>query len=469
MFFRRLNWNVVGWFRTVSIISAAVILAGLLFMGYHWYKDGSPLRLGLSFTGGTDVTVKFSQPATKEKIAAALGTINVSDARINTLSKSGETPGERWTVETQTDFGNDSAPLWKALGTVAPVDRAASSISAVGPSLSHEYLLNAIKALVIAIAIQFLYIAFRFGWNLIFGWVCVLALTRDSLMMIGIYAIAGKRVDDAFLAAVLTVIGYSVMDTIVILDRIRENVKLMDGKPFDEIVNTSILQTMTRSVNTLATVVITLVALISFGGASLQNFAFALLVGICSGGYHSIFYSAPLVAVLQKRAKRSSIFRRSSLAPQPKTVAASRGGAAGAVAAQRDREAVAAARRARRELERQGASRRTTPPPRYKRTRQEQIDYDQLENRNFGAELPRAAQPEPRLADGEIDPLDAQAMGLHDEAAELGHEEIRLNLGDDEPRADGEIRLNLDSPVATPAASPVTTPTAAEPEHKPVP
>ena len=285
-------------------------------------------------------------------------------------------------------------------------------------------------------------------------------MVRDSLMMIGIYAIAGRRVDDAFLAAVLTVIGYSVMDTIVILDRIRENVKLMDGKPFDEIVNTSILQTMTRSVNTLATVVITLVALLAFGGASLQNFAFALLVGICSGGYHSIFYSAPLVAVLQKRVTKrgGGIFRRSSLAAQPKTVAAARGGAAGAAAAQRDREAIAAARRARRELERQGASRRTTPPPpRYKRA-QQQVDYEKLENRNFGAELPRKPEappePEPHAADGEIDPLDAQAMGLHDEAAELGHEAITLDLGDDEHTADGELKVDLDKPA---------------PEHKPVP
>ena len=102
----------------------------------------------------------------------------------------------------------------------------------------------------------------------------------------------------------LTVIGYSVMDTIVILDRIRENTKLMAGEPYDKIVNTSILQTMTRSVNTLATVVITLVALLALGGASLQNFAFALLVGICSGGYHSIFYSAPLVVRLRERQLR---------------------------------------------------------------------------------------------------------------------------------------------------------------------
>jgi preprotein translocase SecF subunit len=434
MFFRRLNWNVVGWFRTVSAISYVVIGLGIAMMIYNVVKTGEPLRLGLSFTGGTDYTVKFTKPVTQDAIVAALAGIKVTDAQINTLSKPGEPPNERWTIETQTDFGNNSTALKGALSAVAPIDVNSSEISTVGPSLSHEYLLNAIKALVIAISIQFLYIAFRFGWNLIFGWVCVVALVRDSLTMIGIYAIAGKRVDDAFLAAVLTVIGYSVMDTIVILDRIRENVKLMDGQPFDTIVNTSILQTMTRSVNTLATVVITLVALLAFGGASLQNFAFALLVGICSGGYHSIFFSAPLVAVLQKRAKRSSIFRRSSLAAQPRSVAAARGVAASAASAQRDREQIAAARRARRELERQGASRRTTQPPRYRRSQQE-IDFEKLENRNFGAELPRKPEPEPADAEAEmVDPLDAQALGLHDEAAELGHEEIRLNLGD-EPAA----------------------------------
>jgi preprotein translocase SecF subunit len=446
MFFRRLNWNVVGWFRIVSAISYVVIGLGIAMMIYNVVKTGEPLRLGLSFTGGTDVTVKFTKPVTQSAVAAALTGIKVTDAQVNTLSKPGEPANERWTIETQTDFGNNSTQLWSALGAVAPVDRTGSQISTVGPSLSHEYLLNAIKALVIAISIQFLYIAFRFGWNLIFGWVCVVALVRDSLTMIGIYAIAGKRVDDAFLAAVLTVIGYSVMDTIVILDRIRENVKLMDGQPFDTIVNTSILQTMTRSVNTLATVVITLVALLAFGGASLQNFAFALLVGICSGGYHSIFFSAPLVAVLQKRAKRSSIFRRSSLSAQPKSVAAARGAAANSAAAQRDREQIAAARRARRELERQGASRRTTQPPRYRRSQQE-IDFEKLENRNFGAQLPRKPEPEAAAAEPEmVDPLDAQALGLHDEAAELGHEEIRLNLGDD------------------PA-----TPEPAAPEHKTIP
>ena len=182
----------------------------------------------------------------------------------------------------------------------------------------------------------------------------IIALVRDSAMMIGIYSLANKRVDDAFLAAVLTVIGYSVMDTIVILDRIRENTKIMAGEPFDKIVNTSILQTMTRSVNTLATVVITLVALLAFGGASLQNFAFALLVGICSGGYHSIFYSAPLVAAFQKTLGARAALRRAARSKRSRARSPRR---ARKRARDADRAEILAARKARRERERQSSRR----------------------------------------------------------------------------------------------------------------
>jgi preprotein translocase SecF subunit len=426
MFFRRLNWNVVGWFNIVSGISYAIIFAGIATMIFHWATTGSALRFGLSFTGGTDVTVKFARPAEKDAVTKALATLGVTDAQINTLTKPGEPVGERYTIETQRDFGNNSAPLWVALGSVATVDRAQSSISAVGPSLSHEYLFNAIKALVIAIGIQFVYIAFRFGWNYIFGLVTIVALLRDSAMMIGIYAMANKRVDDAFLAAVLTVIGYSVMDTIVILDRIRENTKLMAGEPFDKIVNTSILQTMTRSVNTLATVVITLVALLAFGGASLQNFAFALLVGICSGGYHSIFYSAPLVAVFQKRFGRAAALRRASL-DQPRTVAEARAQAKSDV----DRAEILAARKSRKERERQAALRASsTGPVRYRKRREESPAVGTVESEaeleaELDAELERGRELE---AESQIDPLDAQNLGLHERDYELGHEAIRMDL-----------------------------------------
>jgi preprotein translocase SecF subunit len=453
MFFRNLNWNVVGWLRTVSIVSYAIIALGIASMVYHWVTTGSPLRLGLSFTGGTDVTVKYDRPVDRDAIVRALVPIGVTDAQVNTLTKPGEPPGERFTLETQKDFGNGSGPLWAALGTLGHVDRASSEISAVGPSLASEYLLNALKALVIAIGIQFVYIAFRFGWNYIFGLVTIIALVRDSAMMIGIYSIADKRVDDAFLAAVLTVIGYSVMDTIVILDRIRENTNLMAGEPFDKIVNTSILQTMTRSVNTLATVVVTLVALLAFGGASLQNFAFALLVGICSGGYHSIFYSAPLVASFQKRLGARASMRRSSLEAQPRTIAEARAQARTDL----DRAEILAQRKARKERDRQSSRRTPSAPPKYKRRRIDTsngIGIIEPETEQVELEADEAyihEQDESFVHEHEaMDPLDAQNLGLHDAAYDLGHEEIRLNLGDDEPTESHPPAHDGDPPRETP-------------------
>jgi preprotein translocase SecF subunit len=426
VFFRKLNWNVVGWFKIVSAISYTIIAAGAIMIAYNWFAHGYPIKLGLSFTGGTDVTVKYNQPVTSEKIKAALATVGVTDAQVNTLQKTGESADERFTISTQVDFGDQTGKLWNALGVVAPVDRGQSQIESVGPSLSHEYLIKALEALVIAISIQFLYIAFRFGWNYIFGQVVVIALVRDAAMMIGIYALAQKRADDAFLAAVLTVIGYSVMDTIVILDRIRENVKLMPNEPYDKIVNSSILQTMTRSFNTLATVVITLVALLAFGGASLQNFAFALLVGICSGGYHSIFYSAPLVYVMREREQRRTAKRRTrerADAERPRTVAEAREQAARGMS----RDQILAARRERRAREKV-SGRPAGGPARYRKKSQP------------GAPVATSLEDE-QLYDesGEIDPLDAQRAGLHDAELELGHEEIHFDL-DDEPETSGEAQ-----------------------------
>lgn len=420
MLFRRLNWNIVGWFRIVSTISYLIIAAGVAAMIYHGFSGGDGfhanrmLRLGLSFTGGTDIQVKFTQPTTSDKVKAALSNLGLTEESVTTANADGKT----FIIQTQTAYANDSAPLWNALNTVAPVDRAASQITAVGPSLGREYLTKALWALVIALSIQFIYIAFRFGWNYIFGLVTVIALVRDAAMMIGIYAIADRRADDAFLAAVLTVIGYSVMDTIVILDRIRENTKLMAGAPYATIVNESIKQTMTRSFNTLATVVITLVALLALGGASLKNFAFALLVGICSGGYHSIFYSAPLVLGFRKRQLDAAAKRRRAGLAQDRTVTArsrsestalqSRSGAA--------REDIVAARRDRRQKAK--AARNVTPvaPQRYRKKRADAVSGVALE--------------EPYAGEEGIDPLDAQQAGLHDAALEQGHEEIALNLDD---------------------------------------
>jgi preprotein translocase SecF subunit len=432
MLFRRLNWNIVGWFRIVSTISYIIIAIGFGSMIYNGFKGGNGfqpshmLRLGLSFTGGTDIDVQFAQPTTTDKVRAALSGLGLNDESVTTAG----TDGKGFVIQTQSAYANDSAPLWNALTTVAPVDRAASQITAVGPSLGREYLTKAIWALIIALGIQFLYIAFRFGWNYIFGLVTVIALVRDAAMMIGIYALADRRADDAFLAAVLTVIGYSVMDTIVILDRIRENTKLMAGQPYERIVNESIKQTMTRSFNTLATVIITLVALLALGGASLKNFAFALLVGICSGGYHSIFFSAPLVLGYRKRQLEAAAKRRRAELSQDRTgTARSRSESSslqsrGAV----PREDIVAARRERRQKAKAARTASPAPAQRYRKRRSDDAQS-------------AVALEEPFVAGEEqeqIDPLDAQEAGLHDAALEQGHEEISLNFEDAEEHREGD-------------------------------
>jgi preprotein translocase SecF subunit len=423
--FRRLNWNIVGWFRIVSTISYLVIALGLGSMIYHGFQGGQGfqpahmLRLGLSFTGGTDIAVKFTRPTTADAVKNALAGLGLSEESVTTAG----TDGTGFVVQTQTPFANDSAPMWNALNTVAPVDRATSSITAVGPSLGREYLIKALWALIIALGIQFLYIAFRFGWNYIFGLVTVIALVRDAAMMIGIYALADKRADDAFLAAVLTVIGYSVMDTIVILDRIRENTKLMAGAAYDVIVNESIKQTMTRSFNTLATVVITLVALLALGGASLKNFAFALLVGIISGGYHSIFFSAPLVLNFRKRQLAAAMQRRRAGLASDRT-ATSRSHAESAALQSRGgvpREDIVAARRERRQKAKSARAVAPAAPARYRKKRDDAGGAVAVEEAYSGETET-------------IDPLDAQNAGLHEAAFEQGHEEIKLNLDEyDEP------------------------------------
>jgi len=222
----------------------------------------------------------------------------------------------------------------------------------------------------------------------------------------------------------------------VILDRIRENVKVMAGQPYDRIVNTSILQTMTRSFNTLATVVVTLVALLAFGGASLQNFAFALLVGICSGGYHSIFYSAPLVNVLRERQLKSAAHRRQlqrdAALERPRTVAEAREQSARTGLS---REEILAARRERRK--KTDVRPVSSGPARYRRKRSAQPPQDGRPA--FESQYDDPVDDERESESFEVDPLDAQQAGLHDEALALGHEEITLNFDDAENTEGHEV------------------------------
>ncbi|HET9342608.1 MAG TPA: protein translocase subunit SecF [Candidatus Eremiobacteraceae bacterium] len=368
MFFRKLNWDIVGQRNIWFAISGAIIVAGIIALFVH-----HGLKLGLSFTGGTTIDVKFRAPVTETNIRQALGAIDLSG--VNSSDKAQyagfveNSEGIQLASKPEDKLQNDRAvislqgtvpdpgPVFNALDKAGlQVDRAQSQVTAVGPSLSQEYLKKSLWALVIALVLQLLYIAFRFGNQLRYGVIADLALIHDVLVMVGIYAIANRPADDAFLAALLTVIGYSVMDSIVIFDRIRENTKLMTDVPYDKMVNTSLLQTMTRSVNTLATVLITLFALYFFGGDTLKNFAFALIVGVTSGAYSSIFIASPLLVLWKNANDRSRSARRAAIASSPQPAKPSGTPSAAATPTRRVPPKV---------------KRQSAPPPRYRRKRDE--------------------------------------------------------------------------------------------------
>ena len=183
----------------------------------------------------------------------------------------------------------------------------------IGPSVGSELAKKALLAIVVALILQLIYITIRFNRQARYGITAVLSLVHDLVVMFGVYAIAGREIDSPFVAALLTVIGYSVMDSIIIFDRIRENLRLHRKESYEYVVNLSINQSMTRSVNTLLTVLMTLFALYFFGGETLKNFAFALIIGCSVGAYSSIFLSAPMVVWADeyvKREKKEQIERK---------------------------------------------------------------------------------------------------------------------------------------------------------------
>lgn len=179
-------------------------------------------------------------------------------------------------------------------------------IASIGPTVTGELRQHAYTAMGVALVVQAFYIFLRFGFQWRYGIAADIAICHDIIIMVGLYSLAGRQLDSPFVAALLTVAGYSIMDSVVIFDRIRENDHYYAGKkPFAEVVNESVNQTMSRSVNTTLTVLITLVAIYFFGGSTLQNFAFALLVGITSGAYSSVFVAAPAIILIDRYFKSS--------------------------------------------------------------------------------------------------------------------------------------------------------------------
>lgn len=280
--------NIVGKRKLWFALSLLIVIPGLISMLYRWSAFGMPLNLGIDFTGGNLFNIEFQKGVTVSEIREALGTIDLDKSQI-------QMSGERGVVlrtELLDDVRQDKM-LSTLQDKIGPIDKDKLSSNKVGPVIGKELTQKAIFALLIASVLMVVYITLRFEFR--FAIAAIIALLHDVLVTLGLFSIFWWEVDSAFVAAILTIIGYSINDTIVIFDRIRENLKRRKKTDnLESMVNESIMQTLTRSINTVLTVVFVLVALLLFGGPTIKNFSLALLIGVVSGAYSSIFNASPM-------------------------------------------------------------------------------------------------------------------------------------------------------------------------------
>ncbi|MFD9043961.1 protein translocase subunit SecD [Streptomyces bottropensis] len=266
-----------------SAVLLAVAVAGIGVRG---------LDFGIEFTGGRLVEYSTATPVDADRARAALADAGFPRAVVQTSGDS------QLTVRTDRLTDAQAAAVTDTIGTLT--DRADKvRDEAIGPSLGKELRNGALIALVVALGAQLLYLAARFRW--LFGTSAVAALAHDVVILIGVFAWLGKPVDGVFLAALLTVIGYSVNDSVVVFDRVRDLSRADRTSPFAAVANRALLQTLPRTVNTGMGAAFILTALAVLGGDSLADFALALLIGLAVGTYSSMFTATPLAIELHRR------------------------------------------------------------------------------------------------------------------------------------------------------------------------
>jgi preprotein translocase subunit SecF len=324
--FRERKWDLVGrrglWFTIMAISILACIGAMIL----RWQKDGAPLNYGVDFTGGLIVTAKIDPPvaasqetAKTNQIQQALMKAGMTHVQVQLASATIGAPRDEVIVRTQVPKGETSAEASNQQIAAIKTTLADAGLKVVGDVnkdevqavVSSELKTKAAQALILGCLaiIVWIFIRYDFGTSLIpkYGLCAIFALFHDLIILVGAFSIIWWVVDSPFVAAFLTILGYSVHDTIIIFDRIRENVKLRKRPTFAEIVNLSLLETLARSVNTVLTVEFVLICLFIFGGTSLRGFAGALIIGITSGAWSSIFIASQLLVSWKKREEKARL------------------------------------------------------------------------------------------------------------------------------------------------------------------
>lgn len=261
-------------------ISLVIILPGLISLVFQG------LNKGIDFTGGNLIELSYAKPVAVEMIRGAIASQKLEASR--TVQKIGETG---YLIRTPHLTQDQNANLLGALGKLG--ESTILRNESVGPTIGRELTMKALISLLIAAVLMIIYITIRFEFKQ--GLAAIIALLHDVLLVTGIFSLFRIEIDSAFVAAILTIIGYSINDTIIIFDRIRENMrKRQKGESIEDVVNRGIWQTLTRSINTVLTVTFVLVAMYILGGSTIKTFVLAMLIGVVSGAYSSICNASPL-------------------------------------------------------------------------------------------------------------------------------------------------------------------------------
>lgn len=298
------RFDIIGKRKIWYAISSLLIIASLFFMVTRGFN------MGIDFTGGTIMDLRFEKAVNINDVRAVLNEYNLSNSTIQLSGESSSSTESENVIIRTVDLEEQErkevmAGLTDKLGAYQVLRE-----EKVGATMGTELIMNAIYATIISWLLIIAYVSYRFEFK--FGISAVLGLVHNVIIVLGAFALTQRQIDSSFVAALLTIIGYSINDTIVIFDRIRENLKLHFRKNGDivELVNTSIYQTMTRSIYTVSTVLFATFALYFFGGDTTKDFAFALLIGFFCGAYTSIFIASPLWVTFRRYSDKKRLAKR---------------------------------------------------------------------------------------------------------------------------------------------------------------
>jgi SecD/SecF fusion protein len=303
---RQWRFDFMGASRYFFTMSGVILLVGALAIG------GKGLNLGIDFTSGTRISVGLVQPATEAQVRSIMSSAGASNAVVQRVSGD-KTLGPNGFQISSKQLGPSSVnQVRSSLQTRFGILNNGNDFNStsVGPTFGKTIANSAVLAIIASLLVISAYVALRFEWK--FAVPVLIALAHDLLITSGVYSLTGREVTIATVAALLTILGYSMYDTIIVFDRVRENIPRMPRAAFSQIVNRSMSEVLTRSLATTSCTLMPILALLFFGGATLKDFAFALLIGVASGAYSSIFIASPVLThwkerEVQYRARRRRI------------------------------------------------------------------------------------------------------------------------------------------------------------------